>query len=132
MLDSENRADLAIDKLRTYKNHPFNNLDEESINEMAESIKTIGVINSISVRPIDGEEEAYEILSGHKRVEAAKKAGLTTIPAKIFRNLIDDIAAIIMCETNFFQVSFPTFKHSEKAKSIAEYYNALSSIVPYV
>jgi ParB family chromosome partitioning protein len=127
MYEIENRPNLKIANLKRCRDHPFDALDENSINEMAESIKNIGIIHPISVRAVNGEKGIYEILSGHKRVQAAKAAGLTTIPAKIYKNLPDSIAMLIVCDTNFFQLSFPTFKHSEKAKSISQYYNALKS-----
>jgi len=127
MFDIEFKPDLKISKLRPFKNHPFAPLDEVSMNEMAKSIKNVGVVTPISVRLIDEKKEIYEILSGHKRTQGAKAAGLKTISARIFKNLSDDEAMLIVCDTNFFQVSFPTFSHSEKARSISQYYNALKS-----
>ena len=118
---------IELDRLRPFYDHPFNELDAESIKEMAESIKNVGIITPISVRPLADPEGFYEILSGHKRVQAAEVAGLTEIPARILNDLPDDIAMMIVCDTNFFQVSFPSFSHKEKAKAISAYYDIVKA-----
>lgn len=79
------------------KQQPFKPYTEEKLLELAESIEQRGVIEPICVRPLpDGR---MQILAGHNRVEAAKLAGLTTIPAQI-RMLDDNEAQILMVDSN--------------------------------
>lgn len=79
------------------KQQPFKPYTEEKLLELAESIEQRGVIEPICVRPLpDGR---MQILAGHNRVEAAKLAGLTTIPAQI-RMLDDNEAKLLMLDSN--------------------------------
>ena len=87
---------ININELKPFKNHPFKvNKDEELIT-LSESIKENGLINPIIVRPID---KGYEVVSGHRRIEAVKLNGETEIMADI-RDLSDDEATIIMVDSN--------------------------------
>jgi len=82
----------------------------------------------IIVRPFyldDEEGERYEILSGHNRVNAAREAGLTEIPAIIKRDLSDDEAKLIVTETNLVQRSFADLLHSEKAVALKHHMDAI-------
>lgn len=77
-------VELDLDKLVEFKDHPFNVIDDEEMKELSDSIKHFGgVINPISVRPIEGTDQ-YEIISGHRRTFASRKAGLSKIKAIIF------------------------------------------------
>ena len=88
---------LPIAKLKPYEAHPYKVLCDESMLELAESIKSRGVLNPIVVRP--KENDTYEILSGHRRTKACEIAGIEKIPAKII-NLNDDMAAIYLVDSN--------------------------------
>lgn len=68
----------------------------EELPQLVESIQAIGVLSPIVVRP-KGDE--YEILSGHRRTEAARLAGLTTVPV-VIRDVSDDEAICILCDSN--------------------------------
>ncbi|MCL1858748.1 MAG: ParB/RepB/Spo0J family partition protein [Oscillospiraceae bacterium] len=117
--------ELQISQLRPFSKHPFKPCTGNYFNQLVESIRDKGIIHPIIVRAFEGEENIYEILSGHNRYEAAKKAGFTTIPARIYANISDDEAVEIVVETNFYQRSFADLLHSEKAKAIAMRHNAI-------
>ena len=76
-------ANIRTDKLRTFEEHPFQVLDDEDMNSLTESIKAQGIISPLIVRPIENTDE-YEVVSGHRRLHAAVKAGLTEVPALIY------------------------------------------------
>ena len=76
-------ANIRTDKLHTFEGHPFQVLDDEDMNSLTESIKTQGIISPLIVRPIENTDE-YEVVSGHRRLYAAVKAGLTEVPALIY------------------------------------------------
>ena len=76
-------ANIRTDMLRTFEGHPFQVLDDEDMNSLIESIKAQGIISPLIVRPIENTDE-YEVVSGHRRLHAAVKAGLTEVPALIY------------------------------------------------
>ncbi len=87
-------VDLKLSKIIPNKNQPRQSFNEESLNELAESIKEFGVIQPIIVRNI-GNTDTYEIISGERRYKAAKMLGLDSIPSIINQN-IDDISSLEM------------------------------------
>lgn len=91
-------VELQIDRLVPFKKQqPFSMYDENKRQEVKESIEKFGVLTPIIVRPIDNEK--YEIIAGHNRVECSKELGKESIPAKIM-NIDDDDATLIMIDTN--------------------------------
>jgi len=76
-------ANIQVDKLRTFEGHPFKVLDDEDMNNLTESIKAQGIISPLIVRTIESTDE-YEVISGHRRLHAAVKAGLSEVPALIY------------------------------------------------
>ena len=76
-------ANIQVDKLRTFKGHPFKVLDNEDMDNLTESIKAQGIISPLIVRIIENTDE-YEVISGHRRLHAAVKAGLSEVPALIY------------------------------------------------
>ena len=109
-------ANLRLDQLQYFESHPFKLYEGERLDDMVNSIKQIGVIQSICVRGIEGGK--YEILSGHNRVNASREAGLDSIPALIYENMSDEDAEIFVVESNFNQRSAKELKPSELAKSL--------------
>ena len=89
---------LAVSKLIPYSNHPFKLYEDERLDDMVRSIRELGVLQPIIVRPLDNGD--YEILSGHNRVNAAKLAELTEVPMIIKTGLSDEDAKLIVTETN--------------------------------
>jgi len=84
-------------EISDFPNHPFKITDNEEMKKMIESIKLIGVKVPVLVRP--RQYGGYEMVSGHRRNFATKKAGLTEIPA-IIREMTDEEATIIMVDSN--------------------------------
>ena len=76
-------ANIQVDKLRTFKGHPFKVLDDEDMGNLIESIRQQGIISPLIVRAIESTDE-YEVISGHRRLHAAVKAGLSEVPALIY------------------------------------------------
>ncbi len=92
-------ANIKIDKLHTFEGHPFKVLDNEDMDELTESIKEQGILSPLIVRPLDNSTEEYEVISGHRRLHAAMKAGLTEVPALIYP-LDRNQAAIAVVDSN--------------------------------
>ncbi len=89
---------LSLDSLIPFKNHPYKVIDNEEMAALVESIKTNGIMVPLAVRALD-EEGKYEIISGHRRMYAARQAGLETVPALIYA-LDRDSAAIALVDSN--------------------------------
>ena len=92
---------LSLEALYPFTNHPFKLYSEEKMQEMVESVLQNGVLMPILVRP-QKELAGYEIVSGHNRVEAAKRAGLTEIPSTV-REMDDETATVAMIDSNLRQ-----------------------------
>jgi ParB family chromosome partitioning protein len=76
-------ANIQVDKLRTFEGHPFKVLDDEDMGNLIESIRQQGIISPLIVRAIENTDE-YEVISGHRRLHAAIKAGLSEVPVLIY------------------------------------------------
>ena len=90
---------ISINKLHAFENHPYKVQDNEEMEALAESIKTHGIVSPVIVRPLENTTDEYEIISGHRRVMASRKAGITEIPALIV-SLDRDAAAIVLVDSN--------------------------------
>lgn len=77
-------ANIPTDKLHTFEGHPFQVVDNEEMESLAESIQAQGIISPLIVRPMEEKTDEYEVISGHRRLYAAIKAGLTEVPALIY------------------------------------------------
>ena len=88
---------LPVEKLRPFEGHPFQVKDDAEMDQLVFSILTQGLLTPISVRPIENGE--YEVISGHRRLHACKKAGIETVPALIY-TLDRDAATIAMVDSN--------------------------------
>ena len=97
VVNEESAMEIEINKIHAFKNHPYKVLDDEKMQDLIESVKLSGVLTPVLLR-VDSNDE-YEMISGHRRLHAAKMAGLTTIPA-IVRELSDDDAVIAMVDAN--------------------------------
>ena len=95
--NAESSIEIAIDRIRSFRNHPFKVLEDEKMADLVESIKANGVLTPVLVRGND--EDGYEMISGHRRLHASKLAGLKKIPAFV-RELSDDEATIVMVDSN--------------------------------
>ena len=92
------QTNIAVSKLRPFENNPYQVRDDEEMNTLIESIQTQGVLSPLIVRPIEDTDE-YEVISGHRRLHAAQKAGITEVPALIYA-LDRDAAAIAVVDSN--------------------------------
>ena len=93
------KKNISIEKLHPFENHPYKVQDNEEMDALAESIKAHGVVSPIIVRPLENTTDEYEIISGHRRVMASRKAGITEIPALVV-SLDRDAAAIVLVDSN--------------------------------
>jgi len=97
-LPGDELANLPLDLLQRGKYQPRVDMRQESLQELADSIKAQGIVQPIVVRPVDGaapgESQRYEIIAGERRWRAAQIAGLATVPAVIRR--VADESAIAM------------------------------------
>lgn len=93
----EQRTEMPLSDLHPFEGHPFKVLDDELMEQTVESIKQIGVVSPLIVRP--DPEGGFEILSGHRRLHAAQLAGLEKVPV-IVKEMDDDAAIIFMVDSN--------------------------------
>ena len=93
----EQRTEMPLSDLHPFEGHPFKVLEDELMEQTVESIKQIGVVSPLIVRP--DPEGGFEILSGHRRLHAAQLAGLETVPV-IVKEMDDDAAIIFMVDSN--------------------------------
>lgn len=89
---------IPVEKLRPFAGHPFKVRDDEEMNTLIESVQIQGILSPLIVRPIENTDE-YEVISGHRRLHAAQKAGITEVPALIYA-LDRDAAAIAVVDSN--------------------------------
>ena len=93
----EKVTEISLADLHPFKNHPFKVLDDERMQDTAQSIREYGVLVPAIVRP--REEGGYEIVAGHRRKRGCELAGLETMPV-IIRDLDDDAATLVMVDSN--------------------------------
>ena len=97
VVNEESAMEIEIDKIKPFSGHPFKVIDDEKMQDLIESISESGVLIPVLIRP--DQNDGYEMISGHRRMHAAQKAGLITIPA-IVREMTDDEAVIAMVDAN--------------------------------
>ena len=116
------KKNISIEKLRSFENHPYKVQDNEEMECLAESIKQNGVVSPIIVRPLENTTDEYEIISGHRRVMACRKAGITEVPALVV-SLDRDAAAIVLVDSNLHREhilpSEKAFAYKMKAEALA-------------
>ena len=112
---------IPVEKLHPFEGHPFKVKDDAEMNTLIESIQTQGILSPLIVRPIDNTDE-YEVISGHRRVHAAVKAGITEVPALVV-SLDRDAAAIVLVDSNLHREhilpSEKAFAYKMKADALA-------------
>ncbi len=121
----EGAVDIDVRAIYPFENHPFKVVDDEKMEELVESIKANGVLTPVLLRPDD--EGTYEMISGHRRLHAAKKAGLLRIPALV-KEMTNDEATIAMVDANVqreeilpserayaFKMKFEAIRHQGKS-----------------
>ena len=114
-------ANIKIEKLHPFEGHPYKIVDDESMEELKNSIAEKGLLNRIIVRPIENTDE-YEIISGHRRVHAAELLGMKELPAVVYF-IGRDEATVLMVDSNCQRESLSPM---EKAKAYKMKFDALS------
>ena len=113
---------IPVSKLHPFEGHPYKVLDNEEMNTLIESIQTQGILSPLIVRPKENTTDEYEVVSGHRRLHAAVKAGLETVPAFIYA-LDRDAAAIAVVDSNLHREhilpSEKAFAYKMKADALA-------------
>ena len=107
--EEEKIIQIEIERLTTFKDHPFKVQEDEEMKMLIESIEKYGILNPLIVRPL--KEGVYEIVSGHRRRYAAEKLGYRKVPV-IIRVMRDEEAVIAMVDANLQRESI---SFSEKA-----------------
>ncbi len=121
--------EIPLSELHSFENHPFRVVDDDSMDEMVESIKEYGVLVPAIARPRS--EGGYELISGHRRKHASERAGKDTMPV-IVRDCDNDEAVVIMVDANIqrediliserakaYQMKYEAMKHQGKANGIS-------------
>ena len=93
----KNMQKLDVTKLKEFQNHPYKVKHDDEMEMLIESIKEHGILSPIIVRPLENDE--YEIISGHRRLFASKRAGLAEVPALVIE-MDRDNAAIALVDSN--------------------------------
>ena len=114
---------LPVEKIKPFHEHPFRLYEGDRLDDMVESIREHGVLNPVIVWK---KKSGYEMLAGHNRLNAAKIAGLTEIPAIVKTGLSEEEAYVYVIETNLIQRSFSELLPSERAVVLSERYEKIS------
>ena len=93
---------LAVERLHPFRDHPYDVRNDAEMDALAESIREHGILSPLIVRPLEDTPGEYEVVSGHRRLFAAKVAGLREVPAMI-RTLDRDAAAIALVDSNLYR-----------------------------
>ena len=97
VVGEESAMEIEIEKIHPFRNHPFHVVDDAKMQDLIDSIRENGILSPTLIRPIGNDE--YEMVSGHRRMHAAIKLGMETIPA-IIRDMTDDEAIVKMVDSN--------------------------------
>ena len=89
---------IPVEKLYPFEGHPYKVLDNEEMEMLTESVQNEGVLSPLIVRPLEG-TDGYEVISGHRRLHAAQRAGLSEVPALVYE-ISREEAAIMLVDSN--------------------------------
>lgn len=92
-------VNIPLEKIRPFEGHPYKVIDDEEMNALIESIQEQGILSPLIVRPLENTENEYELISGHRRLRAAQKAGAKNVPVFIYAVSRDE-AAIMLVDSN--------------------------------
>lgn len=106
-------VNVPLEKIRPFEGHPYKVIDNDEMNALIESIQEQGILSPLIVRPLENTEDEYELISGHRRLRAAQKAGATKVPVFIYAVSRDE-AAIMLVDSNLHREHILP---SEKAKA---------------
>lgn len=124
---------IPVSKLHPFEGHPYKVLDNEEMYTLIDSIQTQGILSPLIVRPLENTTDEYEVVSGHRRLHAAQKAGLETVPAFICA-LDRDAAAIAVVDSNLHREhilpSEKAFAYKMKADALSHQGRTSGQFVP--
>ena len=89
---------ISIEKLHPFEGHPYKVLDNGEMETLTESVHNEGILSPLIVRPLENTDE-FEGISGHRRLHAAQRAGLSEIPALVYE-ISREEAAIMLVDSN--------------------------------
>ena len=92
-------VNIPLEKIRPFEGHPYKVIDNEEMTALIESIQEQGILSPLIVRPLENTEDEYELISGHRRLRAAQKAGAKNVPVFIYAVSRDE-AAIMLVDSN--------------------------------
>ncbi len=92
-----NIQEIKVSECAAFRDNPFQVRDDEGMELLVQSIREFGVMTPVVVRPV--KEGGYEIVSGHRRIHACRRAGIEEIPALV-RDMEHDSAVIFMVDSN--------------------------------
>lgn len=92
-----NIQEIKVSECAAFRDNPFQVRDDEGMELLVQSIREFGVMTPVVVRPV--KEGGYEIVSGHRRIHACRRAGIEEIPALV-RDMERDSAVIFMVDSN--------------------------------
>jgi ParB family chromosome partitioning protein len=118
-------TEMEFSQMTSFPGHIFRLYEGQQLDDMVESIRQFGILLPIILWYND--DNAHVILSGHNRVNAAQRAGLTRAPVVIKTNLSHEEAVLIVTETNLRQRSFSDLSHSERALCLSQHYEAMKN-----
>ena len=117
---------IHITNLHPFEGHPYQVRDDEEMDALVESIREHGVLTPLIVRPMEDAPNEYEVISGHRRLHAAQKAGISEVPAFVHAVSRDE-AAIQLVDSNLhrerllpsekafaYKMKFDALKHQGK------------------
>ena len=122
----EQVQEISVRDLHSFRNHPFQVKDDESLQALCGSIREYGVLSPLLARPTD---DGFEIVSGHRRKAVALRLGLDRLPVLV-QDMSDDEAVILMVDSNIqrenllpsekafaYKMKLEALKHQGKATS---------------
>ena len=97
---------IHIANLHPFEGHPYQVRDDEEMDALVESIREHGILTPLIVRPLENIPMEYEVISGHRRLHAAKRAGIQEVPAHVYA-LDRDAAAVMLVDSNLHRERLP-------------------------
>ena len=125
ILEQGDIQNIKLDLLENYHDHPFTLYTGKRLDDMVESVRENGILSPIIVLKKD--DNKYEILSGHNRVNAARRVNLKTVPCIVKENLSKEQTYTYVIETNLMQRSFSDLLPTEKALVLKMRYEKIAS-----
>ena len=92
-------TNIPIAKLHSFEGHPYKVLDDGEMDDLTESVKENGILSPLIVRPLEKAENEYEVISGHRRLHAAERTGVQSVPAFVYE-IDHDEAAVLLVDSN--------------------------------